>query len=281
MPPHPSSNAVPLVVFTDLDGTLLDARTYSATPARAALALLEARGAAIVFCSSKTAAEQRTIRRELGLGRTPLIVENGSAVVVPEAAGLPVAEWPAPDGTDERVRVLGRSSAEVRRGIARAADCLGLRVTGYSDLSGHRVAELTGLEPAAADRARQRDYSETLVDDFNLEIWAALDSALLAEGLQCRPGGRFRTVTGAIADKGRAVHLVTELYSAAAGRRVITAGLGDSANDESLLAAVDHPYLLAKHDGTWEPLNLPRLRRIACPGPHGWHAAILELLALV
>jgi mannosyl-3-phosphoglycerate phosphatase family protein len=279
MPEGGSRSPAQWLVFTDLDGTLLDAHTYSAEPARPALELLAARAIPVVFCSSKTAAEQRSIRVELGLPPAPFIVENGSAIIVHEEAGLAVTDWSiVRDQAGERVRILGRPADEVRSGIRRAAKAAGLETTGYSDLSVAQVAGLTGLDPSAAERARRRDYSETLINAFSPAGWAALEAALLQEGLSCRHGGRFRTVTGIGADKGRAARLVAGFYSTAKGMPVVTAGLGDSANDESLLATVDRPYLLARPDGTWAPLQAPGLERVQQAGPHGWHAAILDLL---
>lgn len=234
----------------------------------------------MVFCSSKTAAELRAIRRELGLERAPFIVENGAAVIVPAAAGLPVADWPrSAGGEDEHFRVLGRPAGEVRAGIARAATTAGVRLTGYHDLSVREVAALTGLDEAAAARARRREYSETLVDDRPPETWARLEPAFAAEGLRCRHGGRFHTVTCAGSDKGRAARLVAELFAAAMEGRPATVGLGDSANDVELLTAVDEPYLIAGGSGGFAHLELPGLRRIARPGPHGWSEAIRALLA--
>jgi len=270
----------PWVVFTDLDGTLLDARTYEVGLARPALDLLAAQGVPVVFCSSKTAAEQRPLRLELGLTHTPFIVENGSAVYVPNSSGLSVTDWqPASNERCERVRVLGRPAAQVREGIARAAAGAGLKVTGYGDLAVRRVADLTGLSEDAAARARQRDYSETLVDEFPAEDWLTLDRFLRAEGLCRRHGGRFHTVTEAGADKGTAVRVVIELFAAAGHAPPLTVGLGDSANDEGMLMAVDRPYLLAKADGTWARIERPALRRMARPGPLGWYDAVLDLLA--
>ena len=279
------------MIFTDLDGTLLDARTYTAEPARPALARLAAAGVPVVCCSSKTAAEQRALRRELGLERMPYIVENGAAVFVPEAAGLPVAEWPRVerDGRDEggagsgpgggeRVWALGRPAAEVRAGLARAAAAAGVRATGYGDLALEAVVAATGLDPAAAVRARQRDFSETVVDAFTAEDAAKLAGALAAEGLAWRHGGRFRTVTDARVDKGRAVRLLVGLYAQAAGRAPETVGIGDSANDAALLAAVDRAYLLARPDGSWVPMEIGGVRRIDRPGPEGWSRVIDELL---
>ncbi len=280
MPLEVTRAIAPWVVFTDLDGSLLDARTYAVGPAREALALLAGHGVPVVFCSSKTASEQRSLRLELGLVHPPFIVENGAAVLVPASADLPVTDWPtAGHGLGERVRTLGRPATEVRAGIARAAAAAQLHVTGFADLSIRQVAELTGLDEPAAERAREREYSETLIDDFPPEAWLTLEKCLAAEGLCCRHGGRFRTVTGVEADKGIAVRVVAELCAAAAHQPVITVGLGDSANDEGMLRAVDRPYLLAKDDGTWAAIDIPNLRRLAKPGPRGWRDAILNLLA--
>lgn len=68
-----------LLVFSDLDGTLLDHTTYSYAPARPALAALRARDALLILASSKTAAEMLPLHQELDLGEAPMIVENGAA----------------------------------------------------------------------------------------------------------------------------------------------------------------------------------------------------------
>lgn len=72
----PAPAAPVRLVFTDLDGTLLDHETYSFAPAAEALAALKARGVPLVLASSKTAAEIAELHRALGLGDTPAIVEK-------------------------------------------------------------------------------------------------------------------------------------------------------------------------------------------------------------
>jgi len=71
------------VIFTDLDGTLLDAETYSYEAARPALAMLKKRQIPVVLCTSKTRAETEAIARRLGL-KHPFIVENGGAIFIPQ-----------------------------------------------------------------------------------------------------------------------------------------------------------------------------------------------------
>ena len=276
----PAKPRLPLVVFTDLDGTLLDAHTYAVGPVHQMLARLAAQRIPVVFCSSKTAAEQRPLRSALGLEHAPYIVENGSGVFVPDSAGLAVTDWTRVPGIPhERMRVLGQSFDAVRAGLARATARTGSPVAGFADLSSRQVAELTGLDDAAAARARQRDFSETLIDQCSPAEWSTLAVALAAEGLTCRHGGRFRTVSGAESDKGRAARLVAGLYSVALGQPGVTAGIGDSANDEGLLTSVDYPYLVAHHERSWAPLDIPGLVRTASAGPCGWNEAIQHLLA--
>ena len=70
------------IIFTDLDGSLLDEETYQASPADSLLEMLDNLGVPLVFNSSKTFPEMLKIRRLLG-NHQPFVVENGSAVYVP------------------------------------------------------------------------------------------------------------------------------------------------------------------------------------------------------
>ena len=71
-----------LLVFTDLDGTLLDHHSYSWAPASQALSRIAKRDIPLILSSSKTRGEILKLRRQLH-NRHPFIVENGSAVYVP------------------------------------------------------------------------------------------------------------------------------------------------------------------------------------------------------
>ncbi|MBM4388831.1 MAG: HAD hydrolase family protein, partial [Deltaproteobacteria bacterium] len=55
-----------LIIFTDLDGTLLDSRTYSFEQAEPALELIKRRRIPLIICSSKTRAEIEAIRETIG-----------------------------------------------------------------------------------------------------------------------------------------------------------------------------------------------------------------------
>ena len=70
------------VVFTDLDGTLLDHETYSVRGAVSALDLLSRRQVEVVPVTSKTAAEIRKWMQHLML-TGPYVSENGGGITIP------------------------------------------------------------------------------------------------------------------------------------------------------------------------------------------------------
>lgn len=254
------------VLFTDLDGTLLDARTYCPGPARPALSRVLQAGWAVVPCSSKTAAEQRPLREELGLLDFPCILENGSGLLGPGA----VPRWE---------HVFGLPAPEVRHRIRLVGARLGIALTGFADIGREGVVSATGLSPAAADRALARDFSETLIDVLDPLAWRDVAREMASEGLRVSHGGRFHTVTSAEVDKGRAVRAAVAYFAAAADRRPRTIGIGDGENDASMLAAVESAYLVQRPDGRWADVEIPDLCRIPAAGPAGWVLAVEAAMA--
>ena len=67
------------VIYTDLDGTLLDHDTYSAEAARSVLERVGAGGIPIVPATSKTYSEVLEFRSSMNLTHG-FIVENGAAL---------------------------------------------------------------------------------------------------------------------------------------------------------------------------------------------------------
>lgn len=254
------------VIVTDLDGTLLDDRTYEPGPALAALRRLREAGVLVVTASSKTRAEQEALRVQLGLDG-PFIVENGAAVVRPEAT----------------TEVLGRSRREVREVLRVRARQLGVEVEGFADLTDEQVAEMTGLDVDAAARARDREYSECF--RFVSEADAtpgALADALRPEGLRITEGSRFWTVTGDH-DKGDATATLLRLLelgreAAGHGRPPLYA-IGDHHNDAQMLARADVAMQVQRPDGSWTDLGLDAVERLEGVGPEGWCLAAARILA--
>jgi len=266
------------VIFTDLDGTLLDLRTGSWKPAEPTLRELQARGVPVVLCSAKTRAEILPLREELGIA-DPFLVENGGALYIPKGY-FSFAVPHDREFEDWDVLELGLPYAEIRRRIQTIRRELGIRFSGFGDLSAEEVAGLTGLSREEAERAKAREYDETLLlgglsPGERDRVLRALERA----GLRWTHGGVFYHALGARTDKGKAVRALIDLYRREHGE-VFSVGMGDSRNDEPLLRAVDLPVLVQKPDGTWEDLSPspPRLRRVEGVGPEGWRRAVERLL---
>lgn len=263
-----------LVIFTDLDGSLLERRTYDHREALPALERLRAQCIPLVFCSSKTRSEQVELRSRLGI-KDPFIVEDGGAVYIERG----YFTFRFADGRSRGPHLVvefGTPYREVRRIVSAVAEETGISLRGYGDMDAAAVAALTGLDIDTARRAMEREYEETLVIDPDPEELARLGEAFASHGLTMTRGSSFLGVKGTH-DKGTAVRRLIGLYRRQYGD-IVSVGIGDSGNDGPLLAAVDLPYLVQKEEGRWEHLSIPRLRRIAGVGPVGWRAAVHELL---
>ncbi|MEW6129513.1 MAG: HAD-IIB family hydrolase [Acidobacteriota bacterium] len=263
-----------LIIFTDLDGTLLDLTSYSFRPAIEALTRVKETATPLIFCSSKTAAEQLYYHKEMGI-RAPFIVENGSAIFIPQ--DYFTIAYPAQRTTFAyRVIEMGVSAAVINQRLQSMRDDLKLQFQMYTELSINALCRLTGLDRQAASRARLRDYSETIVGLSRPEA-ETLHQALAPAGLSCTWGGRFCTVTAAQIDKGQAVNRLTDLFQKQYGA-VITVGIGDSANDASFLAAVDEAFLVQQPDQRWEPISTGYCKPVEGVGPIGWNRVVSNLL---
>lgn len=259
------------VIFTDLDGTLLDARTYSFAEARPALEEVRRRGIPLVLCSSKTRAEIEVWRDRLG-NRHPFIAENGGSLSVPRGY------FAFSVGGEERggfhVLTLGRPYAEVRGAFVRLREALRVPVRGFGDMTPQEVARLTGLPLEDAVLALRRDHGEPFV--FAGEPDSRFLRAIEEAGLQWTRGRLYHLMGNH--DKGMAVAMLKALYQRDRGA-LVTVGIGDGANDLPLLLAADRPVLVRRPDGSHEPIaTVPGLYRTELAGPAGWNEAVLGVL---
>lgn len=249
-----------LLVFTDLDGTLIDHDTYRWDAARPALEALAAARAGVVLASSKTASEIEALRGDLDLHDWPAIVENG--------AGLLPAGVAPPKSADEY--------AAIRAVLEGLPPALRRHFTGFGDLSPKALRQITGLSPEGAKLAKDRAYSEPGLWAGTASELARFQSLLQAESITMREGGRFLTLSFG-RNKSDQMAALVQTYQPR-----YTVALGDAPNDVEMLQAADFGVIVAnpkrsplpKFDGEAEG----RIQRTAQAGPLGWNKAILDLL---
>jgi mannosyl-3-phosphoglycerate phosphatase len=262
-----------VVVFTDLDASLLDHADYSFKDARPALDLIRKRNLPLVFATSKTRAEVERLQQTMGI-REPFIVENGAALFIPDDyRQLQVdSGFRQPPYT---VIQLGAAYSEIRRFVTSFRDQF--RIRGFGDMSVSQVATLAGLALDQAALAKQREFTEPFLPEDATDM-AAFAKTAAARGFNITLGGRFYHLIGIRQDKGAAVRLAAEVFSKHAGTPVITIGIGDSENDIPLLQRVTIPVVIPRFDGSCLELDLPGLRKAPRPGSAGWSEVVVELL---
>ena len=261
------------VIFTDLDGTLLDGETYSWEAARPALDRLRHLGIPWVPVTSKTRAETEWWRERFSHCH-PFIVENGGAVFISQDYFPFVPERTVTrDGF--HVIELGIPYERLTGALASASRASGCPVRGFGAMNAEEVAERCGLPLAHARLARRREYDEPflVLDPAKADSLAAAIEAL---GFHCTCGGRFWHILGR-SDKAEAVRRLAELFRRV-HTEIRTIGLGDGLNDASFLNTVDIPILIRSAQSAELQKLVPRGRATACPGPEGWNQAVIHLI---
>jgi mannosyl-3-phosphoglycerate phosphatase family protein len=262
------------VVFTDLDGTLLDHHTYSFAEAQPGLELLRQHHIPLVFCSAKTRAEQMVYRNALQL-HDPFIVENGGAVFVEQGYfKQPHSFTRSTDGFE--VLEFARAGTEVRKILSLVRAELQLPLKGYGDMTLREIVQLTGLDEQSAALAAKREYEETVVTQLSDADRERFRAALARHGVMMTAGARFISVSTAN-DKGRATKALIEIFRREWGE-IVTVGIGDSWNDAPLLSVTDLALQVQQPGGDWADLPVDGIRKISGIGPKGWTLAMSQLL---
>lgn len=264
----------PLLIFTDIEGTLLDSHTGEWQPAAEWLARLRQRKIPVILCSSKTAAEMIAIQNLLQLQGLPFIAENGAVIQLDE-------HWQ--DHDDYPRIITGSPHAEIARVLTQLRQSNGWKFTTFTELDEHVLAELTGLTPAQANLAKLQEASETLIWRDNDERMAAFDDALAQLGLRVVQGARFWHVLDERGGKDQAVNWLTRQYRHYQGKRAVTVGLGDGPNDAPLLDNVDYAVVvkgLNRQGVTLRQDSPPRVYHTQHEGAAGWREGLDHLFGI-
>ncbi|MBN8682374.1 MAG: HAD-IIB family hydrolase [Chitinophagales bacterium] len=263
------------LIFTDLDGTLIDHHSYDGAAAIQAVQRLQQNGIPLIFCSSKTFAEQVPLQRYFGL-RQPFIVENGSAIAIPEHYFPNLPEGAHPFSEGYVLLPLGEKSIrDIRRVLARINRQRSSKLFGFTALTLGPIATATALSRKAAALARQRQFTETLLSE---PPDASAMQVLEAAGFSCSRGGRFISIQDKNIDKGKAVLRLLALFQEHLKVHPATIGIGDSHNDLPMLAACDRAFLVQKPDGRYTQTNATHIKTLPAVGPEGFSMMVAQLL---
>lgn len=272
------------LIFTALEGALVDPRTDSFADAEEALSELERRKIPFVLLTSRTREEIEPIRKKLGHNH-PFVTENGGGIFFPD--GYFSLRIPGAVRTARYLSIAqGRPYAEVCEALDEIAEECAVGVAGFHHMNLREIADNTGLTARRAELARAREFDEpfyfTSADEK--AIGRFVETARL-RGFDARRGAVFWHLS-ARCDAARAVRTLAHLFREATHIKLSLVGIGGGAEDRSWLRAVDHAVLLPSSRETVDPAELPsepagRTRNIAAgeaPGAAGWNKAILNII---
>lgn len=255
--------AITPLIFTDLDGSLLDHYDYSFAAALPLLKKLAGTGIPVIPNTSKTKAELLDIRKALG-STDPFIVENGGAVYLPHSS--PLAGNPE---LEQRGELYCKPFTQPRAYWLDKLDNLAPELQSlfqsFSEMCVEELAERTGLNLKEAELARQREFNEPL-------HWLGTEAEkenfieqLTSGGGVVLQGGRFLHL-GGHTSKAKAMKWLADAYrQQQPNQQFSTIALGDSYNDLDMLDRADysvvikspvHPYpVLKKKEGVYYTEN--------------------------
>lgn len=267
-----------LIIFTDLDGTLLDYSTYSFEKATPALNLIKQKNIPLVICSSKTRKEIEHYRKKLD-NHHPFISENGGGIFVPKGCfefKVQSSKFRVIEENNYQVIRLGSQYSDLKKAI----DSLrqeGFNVKGFGDMTVQELAEIAHMNAAEAEMAKERDFDEPFIFEGNEAKVQKLFESIKSKGFNFTQG-RFYHLLGN-SDKGKAVSILIDLYKGKFGE-ITPIAIGDSPNDIPMLKRADYPVIVQKHDGRYDPqINIPNIIKADGIGPEGWNKAILKLIS--
>ena len=266
------------IIFTDLDGTLLDHFDYGFDEAQDVINELKERNIPIIPNTSKTYAEVVRIQSKLGIN-TPFIIENGSAIYIPvnyfntqpEDTILIGNYW---------VKEFCPPRQYWLELLESLSDNYNELFQGFSKLSTEELCNLTGLTAEDAKYAIKRQYTEPLLwhgDNSNKSNFIAHMESLGAHMLQ---GGRFLHV-GGHADKGIAMTWLSNVFAQQFNLPVQSIALGDSHNDNAMLETADFAMQIKSPIHPFPILNRTEnsFRSTDC-GPKGWAECLTSFFFL-
>ena len=266
------------IIFTDLDGTLLDHQTYSFTAALPALDLVKQREIPLILCSSKTRAEIESWRKRLD-NLHPFIAENGGGIFIPHSYFLEndlATVWSKKIRIDEYcILILGTPYPQLR-GVLEELKRDGFGIKGFGDMDAAEVAEVTRLSLEEARLAKQREFDEPFVFNGGQKELSKLLASIEEKGLQYTQGMFYHLLGDN--DKGKAVEILKKLYKKKFGN-IFTIALGDSPLDLPMLLEVDYPIIVKNFKGEYNrKVVLPNFIRADGIGPEGWNKAVLKVI---
>ena len=255
-----------LIIFTDLDGSLLHRDNFKFDEIKDYLKNLIDNGVIIIPNTSKTEREIEEFIKELGK-ELPFISENGSSI---HGLNLINANFP-------NKIILSRDKEELIQIFdSKVPDNLKAKCKFISDMNSKKQNNIFGLQGNDLKNALNRKYTiPFLFEGDNLEKNKLL-KILKSSSLTMQEGGRVLNL-GDKTDKVKSMNQVLKIYRKVENK-IKVIGVGDNFNDLNMLRNCDIPCLVFNDQFKQDQINIDNLIVSNKPSPEGWADVIKTAL---
>ena len=256
-----------IIIFTDLDGSLLDKKTFKFDIIEDYFKELISSGIIIILNSSKTESELLDFNKQNNLNLS-FISENGSSI-----HGLNKIHQNLPDKV-----IISRSKNEIQKIYDKNISLdLKNKIVPILELNIDEQKEIFGLPLDKLSLATKRMYSIPVLfkgTDIDRNNFFKVINDI---GLTAQSGGRIINVCDNT-NKSKAMFKTLQLLKKELNTEIITIGVGDNENDIEMLRQVDFPCLVKNENFDSSLINIDNLIRSNEPSPKGWADVIKTTL---
>ena len=247
-----------VVIFTDLDGSLLHRDTFQFDTIKDYIKSLVSKGVIIIPNSSKTEKEIEKFNEELGIN-LPYISENGSSI-----HGLNLITSNFPDKL-----VLSRDKEELLKIYEnKVPEKLKEKCFQISKMSKKEKENILGQKDEKLKDALNRKYTLPFLFKGDKNEKNRLLKILNSNSLTLQEGGRVYNLCDNI-NKVKSMNRVIKILKKTEDK-IKTIAVGDNFNDLEMLRNCDIPCLVFNDQFKLDQININNLIFSNKPSPEGW-----------
>ena len=268
-----------LIVFTDLDGCLLDHNNYSYSVAKPLLRRLQELDIPLIINSSKTRTEINAIQKAMAIN-SPFIVENGAAVLFSSDINkeqFAINKQQLESLGSQKIKKLALPRQKLLDICNQIKNEHHFKYKGFRDMSVSQIAGLTQLSEDEAYAASQRDFSEPVYWQDSQSRLQQFAQLLKKQQIQLQQGGRFIHLGGQYS-KGKAMQWLLNHWIHHNTANSASIALGDSMNDASMLNQSDYAIVIKNNGNRLQVNGKLQTIRSSLSGTSGWVETLAPLL---
>ena len=256
-----------ILIFTDLDGSLLHRDTFKFDSIKDYIVSLVNRGIIIIPNSSKTEKEIEKFSEELGV-KLPYISENGSSI-----QGLDLINANFPNKI-----VLSRDKEELIKIFNdKVPEQLKNKCIEISKINKKEQEKIFSQKDDNLKNALNRKYTLPFLFKGDKTEKNKLSKILSSSSLTFQEGGRVVNLCDNI-NKVKSMNKVIKILKKTEDK-IKTIAVGDNYNDLDMLKSCDIPCLVFNDKFKLDHINIDNLIFSNKPSPEGWADVIKKALA--